>query len=82
MKVNKILVTRANPEQSPRFLYVVCNEIKPLWDEAAFPKFIMFLKLILANCVDSMLFHRFYDSYNFVSRDFQNTLKEFVQTLP
>ena len=29
-----------------------------------------------------MLFHCFYDSYNFVSKYFQNALIEFVQTLP
>ena len=29
-----------------------------------------------------MLFHRFYDPYNFVAKYFQNALIEFVQTLP
>ena len=37
---------------------------------------------ILANFVDSMLFHCFNDSYNFVSKCFQNVLIEFVQTSP
>ena len=36
---------------------------------------------MLANFVDSMLFHCFYDSYNFVSKYFQNAPIEFVQTL-
>ena len=69
------------PEQFPSFLYAVLNGIKPLRDEAAFPKLIIFLKT-LANCVDSMLFHCFYDSSNFVSKYFQKTLIEVVQTLP
>ena len=29
---------------SPLFLYALFNGIKPLWDEAAFPKLISFLK--------------------------------------
>ena len=29
-----------------------------------------------------MLFHYFYDTYNLVSKYFQNALIEFVQTLP
>ena len=44
MQVNKILLTRDRPEQFPLFLYTVFNGIKPLWDEAAFPKLIIFLK--------------------------------------
>ena len=31
-------------EQFPSFLYAVFNGIKPLWDEAAFPELISFLK--------------------------------------
>ena len=44
MQVNKILLTRDRPEQFPSFLYAVFNGIKPLWDEAAFSKLIIFLK--------------------------------------
>ena len=40
-----------------------------------------FLK-ILANCVDSMLFHCFYDSWDSVSKYFLNAFIEFAQTLP
>ena len=42
MQVNKILLTRDRSEQFPSFLYAVFNGIKPLWDEAAFPKLIRF----------------------------------------
>ena len=44
MQVNKILLTRNLPEQFPFFLYAVFSGIKPLRDEAAFPKLIIFLK--------------------------------------
>ena len=40
-----------------------------------------FLK-ILANYVDSMFIHRFYESFNFALKYFQNALLEFVYTLP
>ena len=40
-----------------------------------------FLKM-LANYVDSMFIHSFYDPSNFVAEYFQNALIEFVQTLP
>ena len=44
MQVNKILLTHDRPQQFPSFLYSVFNGIKPLWDEAAFPKLIVFFK--------------------------------------
>ena len=44
MQVYKIILTRARPEQSFSFLYAVFNGIKPLWDEASFPKLIIILK--------------------------------------
>ena len=44
MQVNKIFLTRHRPEQFPSFFYAVFNGIKPLWDEAAIPKLIIFLK--------------------------------------
>ena len=44
MQVDKILLSRDRPEQFPSFLYEVFNGIKPLWDEAAFSKLIIFLK--------------------------------------
>ena len=37
---------------------------------------------MLANYVDSMFIHSFYDPSNFVAEFFQNALIEFVQTLP
>ena len=37
---------------------------------------------ILANYVDSMFIHCFYDPLNFVSKYFHNTLIEFVENLP
>ena len=43
-KLIKILLTRDRLEQFSSFLYSVFNGIKPLWDEAAFPKLIIFLK--------------------------------------
>ena len=73
MQVTKILLTRDRPEQLSSFLYAVFNGNKPLWDEAAFPKAYHFLKK-LANCVDNMLFHCFYDAQNFVSKYFENAL--------
>ena len=54
MQVYKIILTRARPEQPSSFLFAVFNGIKPLWDEASFPKLIIILK-ILANCVDSYI---------------------------
>ena len=54
MQVNKILLTRDRPEQcSSFFVRAVFNGIKPLWDQASFPKLIIFFK---------MLFYCFYDS--------------------
>ena len=37
---------------------------------------------MLANYVDSMFIHSFYDPSNFVAEFFQNARIEFVQTLP
>ena len=47
MQVNRILLTRDRPDQFSSFfffLYAVFNGIKPLWDEAVFPKLTIFLK--------------------------------------
>ena len=44
IQVNKILLTLDRPEQFFFFLYAVFSGIKLLWDEAAFPKLIIFLK--------------------------------------
>ena len=61
MQGNKILLTRDRPEQFPSFF--VCsfqwNQTTMRWSRV--PKAYHFLK-ILANCVDSMLFHCFYDA--------------------
>ena len=61
MQVNKILLARDRSEQFPSFF--VCsfqwNQSTMRWSRV--PKAYHFLK-ILANCVDSMLFHCFYDS--------------------
>ena len=45
IQVSKILLTRNRPEQFPSFFFF--NGIKPLWDDAAFPKLIIFLKCYL-----------------------------------
>ena len=61
MQVNKILLTRDRPEQFPSFF--VCsfqwNQTTMRWSRVS--KAYHFLKN-LANCVDSMLFHCFYDA--------------------
>ena len=61
MQVNEILLTRDRPEQFPSF--VVCNfqwnQTTMRWSRVS--KAYHFLKK-LANCVDSMLFHCFYDA--------------------
>ena len=44
---------------SPLFLYAVFNGIKPLWDEAAFPKLIIFLKYYAAVKIHQRLLHDF-----------------------
>ena len=41
IKFSLLAIAQSN---SPLFLYTVFNGIKPLWDEAAFPKLIIFLK--------------------------------------
>ena len=80
MQVNEILLTRDRPEQFPSF--VVCNfqwnQTTMRWSRVS--KAYQFLKN-LANCLDSMRFHCFYDAWNFVSKYLENTLIEFVQTL-
>ena len=81
MRVNKTLLFRNRPEQFPSFL-----EGSFWWYQATMrwsrvSKACHFHR-ILANFVDSMLFHCFYDSYNFVAKYFLNALIEFVQTLP
>ena len=77
MQVNKILLSRDRPEQFPSFF--VCsfqwNKTTMRWSRV--PKAYHFLK-ISANCVASMLFHRFYDSSNCISKYFENALIEFV----
>ena len=76
MEVNKILLIRDRPSIFVSFQW---NQTTMRWSR--FSKSYHFLK-VLANCIDSMLFHCFYDSQNFVSKYFQNALIEFVQTLP
>ena len=81
MQANNILLTRDRPEQFPSFFVrsFQWNQTSMRWSRIS--KSYHFLK-ILANCVDSMLFHCFHDSYNIVSKYFQDALIEFVQTLP
>ena len=43
-KLIKFFLLAIAQSNSPLFLYAVFNGIKPLWDEAAFPKLISFLK--------------------------------------
>ena len=61
MQVNKILLTRDRPEQIPSFLVrsFQWNQTTMRWSRIS--KAYHFLKK-LANCVDSMLFHCFYDA--------------------
>ena len=60
MQVNKILLTRDRPEQLPSFFVhsFQWNQTAMRW--SCVSKAYHFLKK-LANCVDSMLFHCFYD---------------------
>ena len=64
-------------------LFFVCsfqwNQTTTGWSRVS--KAYQFLK-ILANCMNSMLFHCFYDCSNCVSKYFENALIEFVETLP
>ena len=46
-KLIKFFLLAIAQSNSPPFLYAVFNGIKPLWDEAAFPKLIIFLKYSL-----------------------------------
>ena len=61
MQVNKIPLTRDRPEQFPSFLVrsFQWNQTTMRWSRVS--KAYHFLKK-LANCVDSMLFHCFYDA--------------------
>ena len=61
MQVNKILPTHDRPEQFPSFLVrsFQWNQTTIRWSRVS--KAYHFLKK-LANCVDSMLFHCFYDA--------------------
>ena len=43
-KLIKFFLLAIAQSNSPLFLYAVFNGIKPLWDEASFPKLIIFLK--------------------------------------
>ena len=73
MQVNQICLTRDRPEQFPSFFVrsFQRNQTTMRWSRDS--KAYHFLK-ISANCADSMLFHCFYDSWNFVSKYFQNAL--------
>ena len=81
MQVTKILLTRDRPEQFPSFLVrsFQWNQTTMRW--TCVSKAYHFLKK-LANCVDNIVLHCFYDALNFVSKYLENALIEFVQTLP
>ena len=81
MRVNKILLSRDRPEQFPSFLEGSFQWYQTTMRWSRVSKACHFLRTF-ANFVDSMLFHCFYDSYNFVAKYFQNALLELVQTLP
>ena len=80
MQVNKILLTRDRLEQFPSFFVHSFQWNQTTMRRSRVSKAYHFLKK-LANCVDSLLFHCFYDAENFVSKYFENALIEFVQTL-
>ena len=61
MRVNKILLSRDRPEQFPSFLEGSFQWYQTTMRRSRVSKACHFLR-ILANFVDSMLFHRFYDS--------------------
>ena len=61
MRVNKILLSRDRPEQFPSFLEGSFQWYQTTMRWSRFSKACHFLR-ILANFVDSMLFHCFYDS--------------------
>ena len=73
MQVNQICLTRDRPEQFPSFFVrsFQRNQTNRRWSQVS--KAYHFLK-ISTNCADSMLFHCFYDSWNFVSKYFQDAL--------
>ena len=81
IQVSKILLTRNRPEQFPSFFFYQWNQTTMRW--CCISKAYHFLKM-LPNCVDSIQFHYFYDSFkkNFILKYFENGLIEFVQTLP
>ena len=82
MQVTKIFLTRNRSEQFHSFLVhsFQWNQTTMRWSHVS--KAYHFLQ-ILANCLDSVLFHCFHDSQNFVSKYFENSLIELiVQTLP
>ena len=81
MRVNKILLSRDRPEQFPSFLEGSFQWYQTTMRWSSVSKACHFLRTF-ANFVDSMLFHCFYDPYNFVAKYFQNARIEFVQTLP
>ena len=70
MQVNYILLTRDRPEQFPSFFVRSFQWNQTTMRRSHVPKAYYFLK-ILANSVDSMLFHCFYDSLTL----FQNISK-------
>ena len=73
MQVNQICLTRDRPEQFPSFFVRGFQRKQTTMRWSRVSKAYHFLN-ISANCADSMLFHCFYDSWNFVSKYFQNAL--------
>ena len=71
IQVSKILLTRNRPEQFPSFFFFQWNQTTIRW--CCISKAYHFLKM-LPNCVDSIQFHYFYDSFkkNFVLKYFEN----------
>ena len=67
----------SNPQQ---FLHTIVNGMKLLWDESAFPKCVVIFKYY--PFIARVCFYCIYKLQNFILKNFENALIEFVQTLP